>query len=370
MPKSPFAKLLRRFDWVFFATVLIPTVCASLYFGLFASDVFTSESRFVVRSPDRQAASPLGLLLRGSGFSRAQDDSFSVQEYMLSRDALKELARDLKLGKAYADPKVDRLSRFAGLDPDDSFEALHRYYQKMIRVQTDPVSSVTSLMVQAFTAEDAVAANRLLLSLSESLVNRLNERGRRNLVQYAESEVSAAETRAKAAALALSAYRNRQGVVDPERQAGIQLQQVTKLQDELIASQLQLGQLRSLTPQNPQIPPLENRIKQLRAEVAKESARATGGQESLANKAGEFQRLALEMEFSNKQLASAMANLESARNEAQRQQIYLERIAEPSLPDSAQEPRRVRGVLATLLFGLVAWGVLSLLLAGVREHQD
>jgi len=167
MPKSPFANYLRRFDWVFFTTVLIPTFCASLYFGLFASDVFTSESRFVVRSPDRQAASPLGLLLRGSGFSRAQDDSFSVQEYMLSRDALKELARDLKLGKAYADPKVDRLSRFAGLDPDDSFEALHRYYQKMIRVQTDPVSSVTSLMVQAFTAEDAVAANRLLLSLSE-----------------------------------------------------------------------------------------------------------------------------------------------------------------------------------------------------------
>jgi capsule polysaccharide export protein KpsE/RkpR len=30
----------------------------------------------------------------------------------------------------------------------------------------------------------------------------------------------------------------------------------------------------------------------------------------------------------------------------------------------------VRGVLATLLFGLIAWGVLSLLLAGVREHQD
>jgi capsular polysaccharide transport system permease protein len=240
----------------------------------------------------------------------------------------------------------------------------------MIRVQTDPVSSVTSLIVQAFTAEDAVAANRLLLTLSESLVNRLNERGRRNLVQYAESEVSAAETRAKSAALAFSAYRNRQGVVDPERQAGIQLQQVTKLQDELMASQLQLGQLKSLTPQNPQSPPLENRVKQLRTEVAKESARATGGQESLANKAGEFQRLALEMEFSNKQLASAMANLESARNEAQRQQIYLERIAEPSLPDSAQEPRRVRGVLATLLFGLIAWGVLSLLLAGVREHKD
>jgi capsular polysaccharide transport system permease protein len=76
------------------------------------------------------------------------------------------------------------------------------------------------------------------------------------------------------------------------------------------------------------------------------------------------------MEFSNKQLASAMVNLESARNEAQRQQIYLERIAEPSRPDAAQEPRRLRGILATFLVGLVAWGVISLLLAGVREHQD
>jgi capsular polysaccharide transport system permease protein len=109
MPKSPLANFLHRFDWVFVATVLIPTFCASLYFGLFASDVFTSESRFVVRSPDRQTASPLGLLLRGSGFSRAQDDSFSVQEYMLSRDALRELTREVNLGKAcFCQFKIDQ----------------------------------------------------------------------------------------------------------------------------------------------------------------------------------------------------------------------------------------------------------------------
>ena len=360
----------RRLDWIFLTTVFIPTVFSIIYFGLIASDIYTSESRFVVRSPDRQAISPIGLLLRGAGFSRAQDDSYSVQEYMLSRDALAELNRELGLGNAFASQTVDRFSRFAGLDPDDSFEALHRYYQKMIKVQTDPITSVTSLTVNAFNADDALNANRLLLTLSESLVNRLNERGRRNLVEYAKAEVSVAEIRAKSAALAFSAYRNRQGVVDPERQAGLQLQQLTKLQDELISSQLQVGQLKSLTPQNPQIAPLEQRIKQLRAEIAKESARVTGGQDSLAVKSGDFQRLALEMEFSNKQLASAMVNLESARSEAQRQQIYLERIAEASRPDSAQEPRRLRGILATFLVGLIAWGVISLLLAGVREHQD
>ena len=58
------------------------------------------------------------------------------------------------------------------------------------------------------------------------------------------------------------------------------------------------------------------------------------------------------------------------RNEAQRKQLYLERIVQPSLPDVAVEPRRLRNVLATFALGLVAWGVIGMLLAGVREHQQ
>ena len=49
---------------------------------------------------------------------------------------------------------------------------------------------------------------------------------------------------------------------------------------------------------------------------------------------------------------------------------YVERVAQPSLPDDALEPRRLRGILATFVIGLVAWGILTLLLAGVREHRN
>jgi capsular polysaccharide transport system permease protein len=34
------------------------------------------------------------------------------------------------------------------------------------------------------------------------------------------------------------------------------------------------------------------------------------------------------------------------------------------------EPRRIRGVVTTFLLGLVLWGVLALVVAGVREHVD
>lgn len=359
-----------RVNRLFLLTVAAPTVLATVYFGLMASDVFVSESRIVVRSPDKQAATGLGALLKGAGFSRAQDDSYTVRDYVLSRDALKEINDTLAVGAAFSSDTVDRVSRFGGLDFDTSFEALHRYYQKKVDVQQDTASSITTLTVRAYTAQDAQAINQKLLELSEGLVNRLNERGRQDLISSATSEVADAEKKSKAAAIALSVYRNAKGVVDPERQATVQLQQVAKLQDELIATTTQLAQLKTFTPQNPQIPALQQRAITLRAEMDAETTKVTGGERSLANKAAEFQRLALEREFADKQLASALVSLEQARNEAQRKQVYIERIAQPSLPDIALEPRRLRSILATFVLGLVAWGILSMLLAGVREHQD
>jgi capsular polysaccharide transport system permease protein len=350
--------------------VAIPTVFCAFYYAFWASDVYVSEARFVVRSPNRPAATSLGGLLQGTGFAKTQDDSHTVREYILSRDALRVLEEKIHIKAAYANPGVDVFSRFAALDFDDSMEALHRYYQNKVNVQTDSASSIVTLTVRAFTGKDAADANRILLEQSETLVNHLNERGRQDLIRYAASEVAAAEKMAKSAGLALSAYRNAQNVVDPDREATVQLQQVAKLQDQLILTSTQLSQLTTFTPANPQIPSLKNRSKALEDEIAKEISRVTGGRSSLANKAAEYQRLALDAEFANKQLASALASLEHARNEAQRQQVYLERIAQPNLPDVAQEPRRVRSVAASLILGLVAWGILSMLLAGVREHRD
>lgn len=353
---------------LFWLTVALPTMMATFYFGFIAADVYISESRFVVRSPERQTASPLGILLKGTGFSRSQDDSFTVQDFMLSRDALRTLDENLKVREAFN--KGDIFSRFPGLDWDDSFENMHRYYQKMVGVQLDSVSSIATVTVRAFGAEEAQKINQRLLEMSEVLVNRLNERGRQDMIRFAASEVTLAENKAKLAALALARYRNEKGVIDPEKQSAIPLQQIAKLQEEMIATKSQLAQLQLLAKENPQIPLLKQRIQILGTEIELESARVAGGVRSLASKAAEFQRLALEKEFADKQLASALASLEQARNEALRQQLYLERIAHPNLPDAAMEPRRLRTVFAVFVLGLIVWGVLSMLIAGIKEHQD
>lgn len=353
---------------LFWLTVVLPTIAAVFYFGFIASDIYISEARFVVRSPERQTASPLGMLLKGTGFTRSQDDSYTVRDFMLSRDALRALDDKLQVRAVFKNG--DLFNRFPGLNWDDSFENMHRYYQKVIDVQLDAASSITTVTVRAFNANEAQQINQLLIEMGETLVNQLNERGRQDMIRFAANEVAEAEKTAKVAALALARYRNEKGVIDPERQSAIPLQQIAKLQDELIATKSQLAQLQLLTKDNPQIPVLKKRAQMLETEIELESGRVTGGGRSLASKAVEFQRLALEKEFADKQLASALASLEQARNEAQRQQLYLERIVQPNLPDAAMEPRRLRNIFATWVLGLITWGVMIMIVAGIREHMD
>ena len=356
---------------VFVVTVLIPTLLAIVYYSAVASDVYTSESRFLVRSPQKPAQSGLlGEFLQGTGISRSQDDTYTVRDFILSRDALKELDEKLAIRKAYSSGGIDPLKRFGGVDWDRSFEAFFKYYGKQVTVEYDPVSSISILSVRAFTAQDAQRINELLLEMGERLVNSLNDRSRHDLVQFAQEEVNAAEKQARDASIALLEFRSKQSVFEPDKQAAIQLEGVAKLQEELVTTEAEVAQLKKLSPSNPQIIGLESRAETLRKAITNEASKVTGGHESLSVHASTFERLAVGSGFADKELGVALAALESARSEAARKQLYLDRLVQPNLPDKAMEPRRVRSILTAFILGLIAWGAGSLILASVREHAD
>ncbi len=363
-------KIAQRLNALFFASVVLPTAVAGVYFGAFASDIYVSEARFLVRNPQRPQTSGLGALLQGTAFSRAQDDTYSVHDFIRSRDALREIDARVGFRTKFSRPTVDFVNRFPGIDPDDSFEALHRYYQKQVNIDYDTVSGISILRVHGFDAQSALQINTLLLEMGEKLVNNMNMRARRDLIEVAESEVSLAEARSKAAAESLSTFRADQGVLDPDRQGAIQLQGVLKLREELFAAETQLNQVRQVSPDNPQISSLKRRVDLLGRAIGEENARILGRSGGLVGKSPDYDRLTLEKAFSDRQLATALATLETARGEAQRKQLYLERLVQPHLPDRAVEPRRLRSVFTVFVLGLIAWGVLSLILGGVREHTE
>src|ERR1022692_761448 len=337
--------------FVLVLTVIAPTIVAILYYGFFASDVFISESRFLVRSPQHQMQGGfMGEILQSSGLTHSQDDTYSVHDYILSRDALRELDAKLGVRSSFTSKQVDAINRFPCLYWDDSFEQFYRYYGKhIVDVEYDTASSISTLTVRAFTARDAQRINDQLLQMSERLVNTLNERSRQDLIRYAVDEVKFATDKATAAAVALFEYRSKHEVFEPDKQAAIQLESVAKIQEELVATEAQLAQIQKLSPNNPQIAGLESRGDTLRHAIGTESAKVTSANGSFSARAPNFERLTVESIFSDKQLGIALAGLEAARSEALRQQLYLERLVQPDLPDRAMEPRRIRSMLTVLL---------------------
>lgn len=357
-------------NWLFLLTVVLPTLGAVLYYGFLASDIYVSESKFVVRSPDKPAASGLGVILKSAGFANAGDEIYAAQSFASSRDALREINRNRAFERAYTRPEISLVDRFNPFGTTGTFEDLYRYFKGKVGLQNDSTTSITTLTVRAYNPQDAYRFNQQLLEISEATVNRLNERGRQDLVRYAEAEVADAKARAQVAATNLAAYRNRMGIVDPEKQATAQMQMISKLQDSLIGAKTELAQLQRYTPENPRIPVVATQIATIQREINGQLGQVAGNRRSLANSTVQFQRLSLENDFAGKQLAAALASLEQARSESQRKQAYVERIVQPNLPDDPTEPRRLRGILATFILGLVAYGILRMLVAGVKEHAQ
>ena len=60
--------------------------------------------------------------------------------------------------------------------------------------------------------------------------------------------------------------------------------------------------------------------------------------------------------------------MRQAQVDAQRQQLYLETIAQPNLPDYPLYPKRMVSFSMVLATCLLAYSIAWLLIASVREH--
>jgi BexC/CtrB/KpsE family polysaccharide export inner-membrane protein len=348
--------------------VIIPTLIAILYYGLLAEDVYISEARIVVRHPTQGPRSPLDAALDQTGFGAANEGNNTVIAYLQSRAAITEANRDGAIKTAYSDPELFWFDRFGLFGKSD--EEFYRYFQTRLKVEEGSTTQVLTIRVSAFTPQQAQSINARLVKQSETLVNSLSERSQADLIKVAEGEVEEAATKARNAAVELAKYRNSSGIVDPVQESEVGLQMISKLQDELIAAQTRLRQLQTYTPEASQIPFLKTQVRDLQREIDTARGNLTGGRSSLSSALTRYQELQVDVEFAEKQLAATRASLQEARAEARRKQAYLEEIAAPSLPDYPVEPRRIRSILAAIVLGLLAWGVLSMLAIGVREHRD
>jgi capsular polysaccharide transport system permease protein len=353
--------------------VLGAMLCASLYYGLIASDQYAVEFRFSVRSAGELGGDEdvVKALTRKGNAHDIGRLPYVVANYLRSRNVVRELDRNAALRTMFSRVGADRLSRF---DRTTSEDALWAYWQGMMTVNVDRVSGLILVRVRAFTPEDAFDLAKDVARATETMIDGVAARARRDAVYLAEEELERASLRYSDALRNLRDLQNQEGTVDP--QLAIDASATTLLgviREKLALERQHDANLKVVSASAPQQRALASQIQALESQTAALTEALTSRREdvkSAAQTIARFESGELERRFSERLLEVAQAGYERARLEAERQHVYLALFVEPKKPTSAEFPRRLRLIafVGTCAFGL--WSVIMLTLAGVRDHWD
>ena len=348
----------------------IPTLLASLYYGVLASDVYVSEARFAIRSAKGGGGGGgLAAILASPIVSAGSQDASVVADYAHSHDMLVKVQERLDLRDHYGAPTVDFVAR---LEASANDEELLEYFVEKVDIMRDSQSDVLTLKARAFDAETSQRLAKLVIELSERLVNAMSVRMETDAVATADAEVERASEQLRDASLQLIGFQSANGSLNPAAESSAMLGLVSGIEQRIVETRAELGEKRAYMREgSPAIVSLKNRLSALERQMSLEKGRLTsadGQQTEMSQILAGYEPLALAQKLAQQRHASALNSLEIARLEAQRKKQYLVTFIEPSLPDSAIEPRRLAGVLTVTVFAFLMYLIGGLLWSALRDH--
>lgn len=357
----------------FLLCAVLPLIAATLYYATLATDRYAARAGFSIRGIDMNAGiDGIGALTGLASTGSTTSDSYIVLSYLASRELLEAVDGELDLRGVYASPDVDPLSRLAS---EATVEDFLRYWNRRVHTQFDPASGIIEFEVQSFSAEHARAIAALVLSLTQTLVNELSANARSDALRFAREEVELQEARLRQALSAIRDFRASEQSVDPSASAALEIELIANLEARLIDVNARIAALRESLDENaPSLAALRRNADALAAQII-ERRRAIGseildesGISAVTQQLALYEELEVERSLAQQAYASALASLEQARRDADRQQRYLAIHLRPQAPESAQYPRSLRNMLV-LSFALVAaWGIGALLTYSIRDH--
>lgn len=350
----------------FVLLVLLPFAALLWYLYAVAEDQYASLTSFSVRREDQ--TSPMEMLGGFAGLSTgSSSDTDILYEFIRSQDMVARIDARLDLRGMYGRPGPDPIFT---LPPEASIEDLRDHWQRMVRISYDQGDGILELTALAFTPEGAQALATAILDESTAMINDLSTAARADATRHAQAELDRAMARLQEARAALTGFRSRHQIVDPEADLQSQMGVIDTLNTQLAEALIELDMLLQATDRaDPRVRLRQDKIAVIEARIAAERGKFGSGGEAYATVVGEFERLTVEREFAEQSYLSALAAHDLARAEAQRQNRYLAAHVRPTLAETAEYPQRLRIAALAGLFLMLGWSVLTLIAWSIRDRR-
>ncbi|TDK39138.1 capsule biosynthesis protein [Rhizobium deserti] len=351
----------------FFLIVMLPFLGCLSYFVFLASNQYTAEAHFAVRSLADQGKTD-GVDSGVIGLDVAPQDAFVITSFIHSPELLARLGKVIDYRAMFARDGIDFLS---SSDPAFSVEAFLDYWKKQVTAYIDGPSGIITLRARTFRPEDSKALVEAILVESENLINELNRRAQQDMVAGIRSEVEKAGKAYGESLYSLNQFQTQAGLLSPE----VQAKETGKLLTTLLAQKLELETRlfvlkQSSAEASPAYEQLVRTQSSVDAQVSRLQSQLTGPENaSMAAHLLNFSKLETERLVSEKLYEAARTTYNAALAASLRKALYVMIFVHPSLPEEALFPNRVSTPLIIGLGLLVLWGTLMLLWASVEDHR-
>ncbi|MFV0411622.1 MAG: capsule biosynthesis protein [Paracoccus sp. (in: a-proteobacteria)] len=355
------------------AMVIVPTLVWAWYLWARAQDQYISTVAFSIR---KEEASPtldlLGGLTQLTGSTSASDPDI-LYDFLRSQDIVATIDSQLDLVSIFSD-RYDIDPIFA-YDPSGTLEDLTDYWRKQVKVDYDSSTKLITLRVMAFTPEDAQKIAQAAFDESSRTINRLSDIARDDTTRFSREELEKAQNRVTETRKAMTAFRMRTQIVDPEADLDGQMKVLGELQKQLVDAMVALDTLRETAqPNDPRVAQGQRKVDAIQAQINIERAKfGESGQgpegESYAEMVAKYEELAADLEFAETTYRAAQASYEASLAEGQRQSRYLAAHIAPRLAESSMLPNRPVLVARIFMILLLGWGVLLLCYYSVRDRR-
>ena len=376
-PMARPAKLRRRHLGLiagFLVMVVAPLVAIALYFYLRAEPQYASLTGFTVRQEESGSASAmLGSFAQFAAVSSNTGDTDILHEFIQSQELVARLSERLELA-AHFSAAWQNDPVFA-LSPDPTIEDLLRYWKRMVRVSYDQGTGLVELQVLAFDPAMAQRIAQEIVAQSHTLINELNAAARADLMRFAEADLQDARIRLRLAREALTEFRIRTQIVDPDSDIQGRMGVLNNLQQQLAQALIDYDVLAENTNQtDARVVQANRRIEVIRARIAEERQTftlqgATFSGQDYPTLMAEYENLTVEREFAERDYGLALAALELARDNAARETRYLAVYIRPTLAESAQYPRAAMILGLAFVFLGLTWSILTLIIYSIRDRR-
>jgi capsular polysaccharide transport system permease protein len=355
---------------LFIGVVILPMLIAAVYLIPIAAPRYSSSASFVVKSTTQQSGDPLAALAQQSGQTIASDETYAVNAYLTSRDVVDLLAKNNELRAVLNRPGADFLLRYPTFWLPDDNEFLYRRFQWMASAYVDPVTTISTIEVNAFSPEDAQTLTRAMIGYAEALVNRMNERAYQDSLAMANHFVDEAQKDVDRIGTELQKFRNVSGSIDPTLVSQSKLKVIEGLSTQLAEIEATVAQQASVAPSSPTLTGLRAQAQSYRAEIEKRKLEIAGSTGSEATKLETYEQLTLRRDLGAKALQAAAAQRDQAREDAERQHLYIQMITQPNLSrDFARYPRVTLDLLVLLAICLAIFQLLRKVGQVAAEHR-